>query len=243
MRPLVRPPRGLSRRARCARPRRSRRRSRSDSGSSRHSSSPREGHRPSWRISGRRRSQPTSATRYPRIVCHSCALRPLGMSAAEVLALLDAPPHSDMEIIADLTVLSAEPDPLTKWPAPGSSLHPDRAERCPVEARRLLARLRGRCARPDDPWAARRASAPTGRVLPRLPRASAAGARDRGDAPARRAGSTGGPARHDERRVARGDRAETQPLHIAARARSSSVSRWSPGADVNRSGTVSSRPP
>lgn len=76
------------------------------------------------------------------------------MSAAEVLALLETPPRSDMEIIADLTLLSAEPHPLAEWPAAGSPLdqaltscaifmflHPDRAERCQVEARRLLGAL------------------------------------------------------------------------------------------------------
>jgi PAS domain S-box-containing protein len=53
------------------------------------------------------------------IVCHSCALRPLGMSGAEVLELLESPP------------VAAEPDPLVTlravqrfdgWPEPGSPL-------------------------------------------------------------------------------------------------------------------------
>ena len=85
------------------------------------------------------------------IVCHSCALRPLGMTAADVLRLLEAPPRIDDGIVAQLTLLSAEPAPLAEWPAPDSALEsalidgaiflflfPDRAERCQRELRRLL---------------------------------------------------------------------------------------------------------
>lgn len=85
------------------------------------------------------------------IVCHSCALRPLGMTAAEVLALLDSPPPTETDVIEELTLLAAESAPLRAWPEPGSFLetallhcsvfvflHPDRSERCQAELRRLL---------------------------------------------------------------------------------------------------------
>jgi hypothetical protein len=85
------------------------------------------------------------------IVCHSCALRPLGLPAGEVLRLLEAPPRVDEGIAAQLTLLVAQPAALTEWPAPGSPLEtalldvaifvflfPDRAERCQHELRRLL---------------------------------------------------------------------------------------------------------
>jgi hypothetical protein len=85
------------------------------------------------------------------IVCHSCALRPLGMRAEEVLRLLEAPPRVDEGIAAQLSLLAAQPAPLTEWPAAGSALEaalmdgaifvflfPDRAERCQRELRRLL---------------------------------------------------------------------------------------------------------
>jgi hypothetical protein len=85
------------------------------------------------------------------IVCHSCALRPLGMTAAEVLRLLEAPPRGDGDVPSNLTVLSAQPGPLAEWPTPGAALEtalidcsifafvfPDRAERCQRELRRLL---------------------------------------------------------------------------------------------------------
>jgi hypothetical protein len=85
------------------------------------------------------------------IVCHSCALRPLGMAAADVLRLIEAPPRIDDGITAQLTLLSAQPAPLAEWPASGSALEaalidgaiflflfPDRAERCQRELRRLL---------------------------------------------------------------------------------------------------------
>jgi hypothetical protein len=85
------------------------------------------------------------------IVCHSCALRPLGMTAAEVLALLETPPPADTEVTDALTVLAAAPGPLTDWPPPGSLLEdaliacaifmfrePDHAARGQTEMRRLL---------------------------------------------------------------------------------------------------------
>jgi hypothetical protein len=84
------------------------------------------------------------------IVCHSCALRPLGMRAGDVLRLLEAPPRVD-GIAAQLTLLAAQPAPLSTWPASDSPLEtalidgaifvflfPDRAERCQRELRRLL---------------------------------------------------------------------------------------------------------
>jgi len=85
------------------------------------------------------------------IVCHSCALRPLGMTAGDVLALLDTPLRTELEITGALTLLGAAGGPLAAWPDPGSPLeealsscavfmflHPDRAARCQSEARRLL---------------------------------------------------------------------------------------------------------
>jgi hypothetical protein len=85
------------------------------------------------------------------IVCHSCALRPLGLTAADVLRLLEAPPRVDTDIAMQLTLVSAQGGPLAEWPAPGSALEaalidcaiflflfPDRAERCQRELRRLL---------------------------------------------------------------------------------------------------------
>ena len=85
------------------------------------------------------------------IVCHSCALRPLGMSAGEVLALLETPPRAEAEIPVALAVLVARATPIGDWPEPGSPLddalidgaifmflRPDRAERVHTEMRRLL---------------------------------------------------------------------------------------------------------
>ena len=85
------------------------------------------------------------------IVCHSCALRPLGMTAAEVLALLESPPQTEAEITAALTVLSGAPGPIAEWPKRGTPLgdalfacaifsfrEPARAPRTQTEMRRLL---------------------------------------------------------------------------------------------------------
>ena len=85
------------------------------------------------------------------IVCHSCALRPLGMTAPDVLRLLDSRPRREEEITLGLTTLAAEPAPLLSWPAPGTALetalfdcaifafvHAERAEQCERELRRLL---------------------------------------------------------------------------------------------------------
>jgi hypothetical protein len=85
------------------------------------------------------------------IVCHSCALRPLGMTAAEVLALLESPPPEADEIGAQLAALMDARAPLAAWPEPGSPLATalrtcaivmflsrDEAERCQAEVRRLI---------------------------------------------------------------------------------------------------------
>jgi hypothetical protein len=85
------------------------------------------------------------------IVCHSCALRPLGMTPGEVLALVESPPPTEPEITAALTVLAGTPGPLAQWPAPGTVLadalfacaifmfsEPARAARTQTEMRRLL---------------------------------------------------------------------------------------------------------
>ncbi|HEX5750106.1 MAG TPA: ATP-binding protein [Archangium sp.] len=85
------------------------------------------------------------------IVCHSCALRPLGMRASEVLALLEALPPAHGAIDETLARLDAGHDVLEAWPAPGSALEEDlfrcsvflfvhqaRAERCRERVRRLL---------------------------------------------------------------------------------------------------------
>jgi hypothetical protein len=85
------------------------------------------------------------------IVCHSCALRPLGMRAADVLTLIEAPAPEPPEIAGQLAVLAAERGPLAIWPEPASRLdtalmrstvlmflRPDEAEPCQAEVRRVL---------------------------------------------------------------------------------------------------------
>jgi PAS domain S-box-containing protein len=86
------------------------------------------------------------------IICHSCALRPLGMTAAEVLALLTEPgPATEMDIGKHRNVLAAQSSPLEEWPAPGSALdesltacsifsflNPRQAEDCRAQLRRSL---------------------------------------------------------------------------------------------------------
>jgi hypothetical protein len=86
------------------------------------------------------------------IICHSCALRPLGMTAAEVLALLTEPaPATEIEISKHRDLLAAQSSPLEEWPAPGSALdeslmacsivsflNPRQAEDCRAQLRRLL---------------------------------------------------------------------------------------------------------
>jgi len=54
------------------------------------------------------------------IVCHSCALRPLGMRAAEVLKLLEAPPPDDRQLLEhDLPILARCAGQFEAWPDPG----------------------------------------------------------------------------------------------------------------------------
>jgi signal transduction histidine kinase/PAS domain-containing protein len=85
------------------------------------------------------------------IVCHSCALRSLGMTAGEVLALLYTPAPTDQEAAEHIRTLAAIDAPLQTWPEPGSPLEkslllltfflfsqPKSAEECRHELRRLL---------------------------------------------------------------------------------------------------------
>src|SRR5262245_30391200 len=86
------------------------------------------------------------------IICHSCALRPLGMTSAEVLASLTEPaPATEIEISKHCDLLAAQPSPLEEWPAPGSYLdeslmacsifsflNPMQAEDCRAQLRRSL---------------------------------------------------------------------------------------------------------
>ncbi len=85
------------------------------------------------------------------LVSHSCALAALGMPAAEILALLEKPVSSEIELERDLAVLAAEPVPIDGFPADGSPvaeallraalhffLNRDRAARCRAALRRLL---------------------------------------------------------------------------------------------------------
>ncbi|WP_052518412.1 PAS domain-containing sensor histidine kinase [Archangium violaceum] len=89
------------------------------------------------------------------IVCHSCALRPMGLRASEVLALLESlpPPHGAID--EALARMDAGHEALEDWPAPGSALEEDlfrcsvflfdhhaRAERCRERVRRLLGPVR-----------------------------------------------------------------------------------------------------
>ncbi|MFY0526898.1 ATP-binding protein [Archangium gephyra] len=85
------------------------------------------------------------------IVCHSCALRPLGMKSSEVLELLESLPPAHGAIDETLARLEAGGDSLGEWPAPGSALEEDlfrccvflfvhqaQAERCRERVRRVL---------------------------------------------------------------------------------------------------------
>ncbi|MBI2202625.1 MAG: hypothetical protein HYU41_02050 [Candidatus Rokubacteria bacterium] len=85
------------------------------------------------------------------IVCHSCALRPLGMSAGDVLALLESPPPSDEDVTGALAVLLDQRAAIAAWPTAGSALdralatcavhmflRPDEADSCQAEVRRVL---------------------------------------------------------------------------------------------------------
>src|SRR3989344_4335445 len=80
------------------------------------------------------------------IVCHSCALRPLGMKAEKVLKLIQEPgPAGEGDIEKHLKKLSSTKDSLTAWPKPDSLiekalfhcsvpmfLHPASSGRCKI---------------------------------------------------------------------------------------------------------------
>ncbi len=84
------------------------------------------------------------------MICHSCTLRPLGMSAREVLELLESPPPAETHIEEHLRLLAAQPDLLRVWPESSSKLEEsllycsifialrDHAEHCRQELRRIL---------------------------------------------------------------------------------------------------------
>lgn len=84
------------------------------------------------------------------IVCHSCALRSLGMSGEDVFALLETPAPTAQEIAEHINTFAAT-TPLQAWPEPGSALEksillsafflflqPASAEDCRNELRHLL---------------------------------------------------------------------------------------------------------
>ncbi len=56
------------------------------------------------------------------MVAHSCTLRPLGLSAYQVLTLLESPPPNQAEIERHFNILAAQPGLLDKLPAPHSAL-------------------------------------------------------------------------------------------------------------------------
>ncbi len=56
------------------------------------------------------------------MICHSCVLRPLGMTAQEVLELLESPPPTAADIENHLGLLAAQPDLLTALPELNSAL-------------------------------------------------------------------------------------------------------------------------
>lgn len=56
------------------------------------------------------------------MICHSCTLRPLGLGAHEVLALLESPPPIEEEIDKHLDILAKHPSLLTELPPPHSAL-------------------------------------------------------------------------------------------------------------------------
>ena len=72
----------------------------------------------------RKSSSPTSRAIAPSLLHHLPQLRPssLGMTAAEVLALLTEPgPATEVEIGKHCDVLAAQSSPLEEWPTPGSA--------------------------------------------------------------------------------------------------------------------------
>jgi len=56
------------------------------------------------------------------MISHSCTLRPLGLDAHEVLALLDSPPPIEEEIEHHLDILANHPSLMTDLPQPHSAL-------------------------------------------------------------------------------------------------------------------------
>ncbi|HEX8439482.1 ATP-binding protein [Archangium sp.] len=85
------------------------------------------------------------------IVCHSCALRPMGMKASQVLDLLERLPPAHGAIDEALARMEAHCEAPGGWPEPGSPLEEDlfrcsaflfvqqsEAERCRDRVRRLL---------------------------------------------------------------------------------------------------------
>lgn len=90
------------------------------------------------------------------IVCHSCALKGLGMTGSEVLDLLEqSVPASGMGLEELVGALAAEPAPLGQWPEADSALekrllqgamalfvYPGNAARCLAELRRVLGSVR-----------------------------------------------------------------------------------------------------
>lgn len=85
------------------------------------------------------------------IVCHSCALRPMRMTAQDVLKMLEEPaPYDEIEIRDQISLLNTT-KPLDAWPERDSELEeslfacsvfiflePSRSEQCRTELRRVL---------------------------------------------------------------------------------------------------------
>lgn len=88
------------------------------------------------------------------IVCHSCALRPMMMTAEDVLKMLEEPaPYDEIEISDQISLLNAT-KPLNAWPEKDSEieeslfacsvfmfLDPSRSKQCRAELRRILGTL------------------------------------------------------------------------------------------------------
>ncbi|WP_341530809.1 ATP-binding protein [Nostoc sp. UHCC 0302] len=85
------------------------------------------------------------------MICHSCTLRPLGMSAVEVLKLLESPFPTAREIEEHLKILTAQSNSLINWPESNSALETsllycaifialpsNQGEHCRQEIRRIL---------------------------------------------------------------------------------------------------------
>ncbi len=85
------------------------------------------------------------------IIAHSCALHPLGMTAGQVLTLLETLPPTDLEIGTHLRILATITSPILDWPERGSEaehslflctiflfLLPGRAIHCRIIVRQFL---------------------------------------------------------------------------------------------------------